>query len=320
MKTRRGLFLDPAVSLLVFVSNLAALCALSTAVLMLYPGHRALGAPPPKAVPVPQTAQSSGQAPDTAKPEADLVSSIPLPPKRIQIQYSIDKDGIRSGGKLNSLIGKVMATSLEHTKLIYELKATQLHVSFQDLREGDDGIKFSSRSQMQPSGSVLKETQNSGRETEITEAKVENISFLGRSKAVRWFDSEDLERQGGPKGGSAEASRESFIDPEEIITTLLQVPVWASTIRGDLGRQPVPFRMCVKGDPLLMRLTEGPAASEDEVVYLCERAGSNSAGGEALFTLTYSRQEMLKGFAMPVKMQIHVGTMAMNVRRDRLKP
>ena len=288
----------------------------AAALLMLSPGHQAVGAPPPKAIPVPQTAQGSDPGPDTAKPEPGPVSSIPLPKRRIEVQYSFDTNGFKSGGKLNSLIGKVMVSSMEHTKLIYKLNTTELHVSFRDLREGDDGIKFSSHSLMEPSGSVLKETQNSGRETEVMEATVENISFLGRSKAVRWFDAEDLERRGGPKGGSAEASRESLIDPDEIITTLLQIPVWASTIRGDLGQQPLPFRMCVKGDPLQMRLTEGPAASKDEVVYLCERAGSNSDGGEALFTLTYSRQEMTKGFAMPAKMQIHVGTMVMNVRRD----
>jgi|GEM_PF-3817272 len=213
-----------------------------------------------------------------------------------------------------------MVPSMEHTKLTYELNATELRVSFRDLQEGDDGIKFSSHSLMEPNGSVRKETQNSGRATEVMEATVENVSFLGKSKAVRWFDEEDMERRGKQKGvqnsDRTGASRESLIDPDEIITTLLQIPVWASTIRGDLSQQPVPFRMCVKGDPIQMRLIEGRAASKDEVVYRCERAGGKGGDTEALFTLTYERQEMMNGFAMPIKMQIRVGTMEMNVRRD----
>ena len=180
---------------------------------------------------------------------------------------------------------------------------------------------------MEPNGSVLKETQTSGRETEVMEASVESVPFLGKSKAVRWFDEEDMARRGNPKnpknpgqnGEGTDASRESLIDPNEIITTLLQIPVWASTIRGDLRKEPLPFRMCVKGDPIQMRLTERPATRKDEVVYRCERVGSKGGDTEALFTLTYDRQEMTKGFAMPIKMQIHVGTMEMNVRRDALE-
>ncbi len=303
----------------------------ATTLLGAFPAFKATGAPP-KATPAPSTAPAAPveAAPPKAIPvlptapaKSAPTRSVPLPKKRTDVQYSFDKNGIKSGGNLKSLIGKVMVPSMEHTKLTYELNATELRVSFRDLREGEDNVKFSSHSQMEPNGSVLKETQNSGRATEVMEATVKNVSFLGKSKAVRWFDEEDMERRGKQKGGqnsdSTDASRESLIDPNEIITTLLQIPVWASTIRGDLSQQPLPFRMCVKGDPIQMRLTEGRAASKDEVVYRCERVGGKGGDTEALFTLTYERQEMMKGFAMPIKMQIHVGTMEMNVRRDDLE-
>lgn len=307
----------------------------ATTFLGAFPAFKATGAPQ-KATPAPSTAPAPPveAAPPKAIPvlptaptKSAPTRTVPLPKKRIDVQYSFDKNGIKSGGNLKSLIGKVMVPSMEHTKLIYEINATQLHVTFRDLRDGDDGVKFSSHSQMEPNGSVLKETQNSGGETEVMEATVESVPFLGKCKAVRWFDEDDMERRGKPKnpnnpgqnGDRTDASRESLIDPNEIITTLLQIPVWASTIRGDLSQQPLPFRMCVKGEPIQMRLTEGRAASKDEVVYRCERVGGKGGDTEALFTLTYERQEMMKGFALPIKMQIHVGTMEMNVRRDGLE-
>ncbi len=98
--------------------------ACTTALLLIILCFQAEGAPP-KAKPVPPNPQHKEAVPvvppkalpvpETANAESGPIRSIPLPKKQIDVQYSFDENGIKSGGKMKSLIGKVMVPSMEHT-------------------------------------------------------------------------------------------------------------------------------------------------------------------------------------------------------------
>lgn len=269
------------------------------------PSFQAADAPPKKA---PAPSPAPAVKPEKAPPKAIPVS-VPLPKKPMEVQYGFSKGGIKNQGKLKGLIGgRVMASSLENARLIYKLSGSKLDIH---LMNSSSEEEFSSHLTLGDNGSVIEETQRSGREVEITRATVENVPFLGKNKAVRWFDGEVREVD--------DADRESLIDPNEIITTLFQIPVWTSTLRGDHRKKGLPFRLCLRGDPIQMRLTEGPAENKGELVYACEKLtgmpGAQTAS--ALFTLTYDRAEMKASFVMPTKIKIHLSGLEMSLEREK---
>ena len=175
-----------------------------------------------------------------------------------------------------------------------------------------DSSTFSSASEMDERGSIATDRQYSGKTVETTSVRTEKVEFVGSSKIITW--------ERGQEGGEKENGKpkECMISADEIVTTLLQLPVWAGTVRNLSTKDGVSFRWCIQGDPMPMKMVRDNSPDPNTVVYACRKIDytdslKNEKTQPTLIRMIFDKERLDKGFAMPEKITIQSDHISLSI-------
>ena len=246
----------------------------------------------------------------------------PLPEHTVEAHYTFEQKA-----RFYDVPGQLANQTIKNTQIIYTLTRTGEGGRLEIKCEGspDKDALLSATVTMDDKASVLEDVARNGDEKEQTIVKTETVQFMGKGKTIVWkklSDKSPRPKKDGKERDDDENGK-GFIDADEIVTTLFQMPVWAATVRDVPEGRGVPFRLCLQGEPIQMRLTK-KSDNGNKVVYACERAGSKRSDDDdddkdkdTLFKITFDKNEFTNGFALPTKVSMHVGrTSIAMVRKD----
>ena len=249
----------------------------------------------------------SRNAPDV--PTA-LYTAMPLPAKKVDYRYSVEKKSYMHALEEMHLDKESANASVTFTISPSPEKGWQLDIALSGVPETST---FTSTSHIDKTGNVTNDEQFTGKYRETTSVTLQKVEYIGLSKVIMWEKSQDK------KKGKGEAKpKECLISPNEIVTTLLQLPVWAATVRDIPKNSSVNFRWCIKGDPIPMRMIQVNSVDPKVVVYECRRISHTDSTNEgkdvpALVKLLFDKKQFEKGFAMPTTITIQADSLSLSL-------
>jgi len=250
------------------------------------------------------------------RPEAHTVN-VPFPSGPHDYSYAFEKEA-----KLLDIASKLLEHKTEKSHLVYQLKpAGDGKVVIEiNLEGGSKDVAIKGTSTVDSKGGLLKDVQHTASGEEVTDVTVKEVQFMGKNKVITWnkIDPKDAkEDKPKKKSDDDDNGKECMVDPSDIVTTLFELPVWAATIGEPLPPKGVSFRLCLQGSPVQMKLAQ-ESADDKTVTYVCQKVASkNDQNGEAhpAIKLTFDKKERESGFAMPLKIFIQAGPIAMHLSR-----
>jgi hypothetical protein len=237
-------------------------------------------------------------------------TSVSLPAGKVEYRY-----GFEQNAKMLDIQGTIINKAIQDATIAYTItplseKGWLVDITFSGVPETS---MFFFTSKMDEKGSVETDEQHSGDSVETTSIRREKVEYVGLSKIIEWEKSQG--RQGKKRGVKP---KECMISPDEIVTTFLQLPIWAGTVRNIPGQVGVGFRWCLQGDPIPMQMFHESSSDPKVVIYSCHKISYTDPlkGDKAIPTLvrmTFDKEQYDKGFAMPTTITIQAGRISLSV-------
>ena len=180
------------------------------------------------------------------------------------------------------------------------------------------GSIFNSVSMMDEDGNLVSEILTTERTKETTKISKVKVKFLGISQKLVW--SRDELKKGVPKEGRP---KECMIGSEDLITTLLQLPVWISAQKPVAPKVQTPFRLLVKGEPIPMIMqVDRNLVENGSLMVICEKVENGRMMGirdRSKFKLRFTEKEYIKAFSWPAEIEMVFGDNSLQLIQKNLE-